>query len=132
MHHFLNLDHELTELLLIMLFSPKAIFNNVSKERLDFISNSLSQLYHSIKNLTLMCELINFRNRVEVTDGIINARNSLIFAHTNEFLSRSHNVAYRCGTDDIDIEVKKWKKKSLKYKGESETPKSSDNDSDSK
>jgi hypothetical protein len=107
MHHFLNLDHELTELLLIVLSSPRAILNSIGKERLDFVSNSLSQLYHSIKNLTLMCEPKSFRNRAKITDGIVNARNRLIFAHTNEFLSRSHDVAYRCRTDDIDVEVKK-------------------------
>jgi hypothetical protein len=41
-YYFLNLDHELTELLLIILFSLRAIFNNISKKRLDLIFNSLS------------------------------------------------------------------------------------------
>jgi hypothetical protein len=107
MHYFLNLDHELTEFLLIMLFSPKAILNNISKEKLDFIFNNLSQLYYSIKNLTLICEPKNFKNRVKITNGIVNARNRLISAHTNEFLSRSHDIAYRYKIDDINIKVKK-------------------------
>jgi hypothetical protein len=90
-----------------MLFSLKAIFNSVSKEGLDFISNSFSQFYHSIKNLTLVYESKSFKNRAKITDGIINARNSLIFAYTNEFLSRSHNIAYKCRIDNVNIEVKK-------------------------
>jgi predicted transport protein len=102
--------------LLIILFSPKAIFNSVSEEGLDLISNNFSQLHYSIKNLTLMCEPKSFKNRVEITDGIINVRNSLIFAYTNKFLSRSHNIAYRCGTDNVDVKVKKWKKKALNTK----------------
>jgi hypothetical protein len=110
MHHFLNLDYKLTEFLLIILFSLRAILNSVNKEGLDFISNSLSQLYHSIKNLTLICESKSFKNRAEITDSIINARNSLISAYTNEFLSRSHDIAYRYGIDNIDVKVKKWKK----------------------
>ena len=107
MHYFFNLNYELTELLLIMLFSPKTILNNVSKERLDFVSNSLSQFYHSIKNLTLICKLKSFKNRIKVTNGIVNARNRLISAHTNKFLSRSHDVTYKCKTDNINIKVKK-------------------------
>jgi hypothetical protein len=54
MYYFFNLDYELTELLLIILFSPKVILNSVGKERLDLVSNNLSQLYYSIKNLTLI------------------------------------------------------------------------------
>jgi hypothetical protein len=115
-HHFLNLDYKLTELLLIMLFSPKAIFNSVNKERLDFISNNFSQFYYSIKNLTLIYEPKSFKNRVKVTDNIINARNSLISAHTNKFLSRNHDIACKCGTDDINIKMKKWKKRALNTK----------------
>jgi hypothetical protein len=107
MYHFLNLNYELTEFLLIMLFSPKTILNNVNKEGLDFVSNNLSQFYHSIKNLTLIYKSKNFRNRIEITNGIINARNRLTSAYTNEFLSRSHNVVYKCRTDDINIEIKK-------------------------
>jgi hypothetical protein len=106
-YYFLNLDHELTEFLLIMLFSLKAIFNSINKEGLDFIFNNLSQLYYSIKNLILMCESKNFRNRVKITDNIVNARNRLIFAYTNEFLSRNYNIIYRCRTDNINIKVKK-------------------------
>jgi hypothetical protein len=107
MYYFLNLDHKLTELLLIVLFSLKAIFNSVGEERLDFIFNNLSQFHYSIKNLTLMCKSISFRNRTEITNGIVNARNSLTSAYTNEFLSRSYDIICRCRTDDIDVEVKK-------------------------
>jgi hypothetical protein len=90
-----------------VLSSPRAIFNSVGKERLDLISNNLSQLYHSIKNLTLMYESKNFKNRAKITDGIVNARNKLISAYTNEFLSRSYDVTCRCRTDDVDVKVKK-------------------------
>jgi hypothetical protein len=107
MYYFLNLDYKLTEFLLIVLFSPRAIFNSVGEERLDFIFNSLSQFYYSIKNLTLICESKNFRNRIEITNGIVNARNRLISAYTNEFLSRNHDVTCRCRTDNVDVEVKK-------------------------
>jgi hypothetical protein len=107
MYYFLNLDYKLIELLLIMLFSPKAIFNSVSKERLDFVSNSLSQLYYSIKNLTLMCKPKSFKNRIKITDSIVNARNRLISAYTNEFLSRNHDIIYRCRINDINVKVKK-------------------------
>jgi hypothetical protein len=93
-----------------MLFSPKAILNNVSEERLDLIFNNLSQLYYSIKNLTLIYKSKSFKNRTKVTDNIINARNNLISAYTNEFLSRSHDITYKYGTDNVDIKVKKWKK----------------------
>jgi hypothetical protein len=107
MYYFLNLDHELIEFLLIILFSLKAIFNSVSEKGLDLIFNNLSQFYHSIKNLTLICESKNFRNRIKITDSIVNARNRLISAHTNEFLSRSHNVACKCKTDNVNIKMKK-------------------------
>jgi hypothetical protein len=106
-YYFLNLDYELTELLLIILFSLKAIFNSVNKERLDLIFNSLSQFYYSIKNLTLIYKSKSFRNRVKITDSIVNARNRLISAYTNEFLSRNHNITCRYKTDNIDIKVKK-------------------------
>jgi hypothetical protein len=106
-HYFLNLDHELTEFLLIILFSPRAILNNINEKRLNLISNNLSQFYYSIKNLTLICKSKIFRNRAKITDGIVNARNRLISAHTNEFLSRSHNVACRYRTDNINVKVKK-------------------------
>jgi hypothetical protein len=106
-YYFLNLDYELTELLLIILFSLKAIFNNVSKEKLDLISNNLSQLYYSIKNLTLICKSKSFKNRVKITNGIVNARNKLISVYTNEFLSRSHNVTYRYKTNNVNVKVKK-------------------------
>jgi hypothetical protein len=96
MYYFLNLDYELIELLLIVLSSLRAIFNSVGEERLDFISNSLSQFYHSIKNLTLMYKSKSFRNRVKITDSIVNARNRLISAYTNKFLSRSYDVVCRC------------------------------------
>jgi hypothetical protein len=107
MYHFFNLDHKLTEFLLIILFSLKVIFNSINEEKLDFISNSLSQFHYSIKNLTLMCKLKSFRNRIEVTNNIVNARNKLISAYTNKFLSRSHNITYRCRTDNINVKVKK-------------------------
>jgi hypothetical protein len=107
MHYFLNLDYKLTELLLIMLFSPKAIFNNVNKKRLDFIFNSLSQFHHSIKNLTLIYKSKSFKNRAKITDNIVNARNKLISAHTNEFLSRNHDITYRYRTDNINVKMKK-------------------------
>jgi hypothetical protein len=107
MYYFLNLDYKLIELLLIVLSSPRIIFNSVGEEGLNFVFNSLSQVYHSIKNLTLMCESKSFRNRAEITDGIVNARNRLISAHTNEFLFRSHDIVCRCRIDNIDIKVKK-------------------------
>jgi hypothetical protein len=106
-YYFLNLNYKLTELLLIMLSSPKAILNNISKKGLDLVSNSLSQFYHSIKNLTLICELKSFRNRVKITDSIVNARNRLISAYTNKFLSRSHNITCKCRTDNVNVKVKK-------------------------
>jgi hypothetical protein len=106
-YYFLNLDYKLTEFLLIILFSPRAIFNSINEERLDFIFNNLSQLHYSIKNLTLICEPKNFKNRTKITNGIIDARNSLISAYTNEFLSRSHDIIYRCRTDNVDIKIKK-------------------------
>jgi hypothetical protein len=90
-----------------MLSSPKAILNSVSKKRLNLIFNNLSQLHHSIKNLTLIYKSKNFRNRAEITNGIVNARNNLTSAHTNEFLSRNHNVTYKCGTDNVNVEIKK-------------------------
>jgi hypothetical protein len=99
-----------------MLSSPKAIFNSIIKERLDFVFNSLSQFYHSVKNLTLIYKPKSFKNRAKITNGIINARNSLTFAYTNKFLSRSHNITCRCGTDNINIKIKKIEKKVLNTK----------------
>jgi hypothetical protein len=90
-----------------MLSSLKIIFNSINEERLDFISNNLSQFHYSIKNLTLICKSKNFKNRIKITNNIVNARNRLTSAHTNEFLSRNYNITYRCRTDNINIEVKK-------------------------
>jgi hypothetical protein len=107
MYHFLNLDYKLTELLLIMLSSPKVIFNNINKKGLDLIFNSLSQFHHSVKNLTLIYKSKSFKNCAEVTNNIFNARNSSTFVQTNKFLSRNHDIAYKCGTDNVNIEMKK-------------------------
>jgi hypothetical protein len=63
-----------------------------------------------------MCESKSFKNRIEITNGIVNARNSLTSAYTNEFLSRSRNITYRYGTDNVDIKMKKWKKRALNIK----------------
>jgi hypothetical protein len=90
-----------------VLFSLRAIFNNINKEGLDFVSNNLSQFYYLIKNLTLMCEPKSFKNRIEITNNIVNARNKLTSAHTNEFLSRNHDIAYRCRIDNVNIKIKK-------------------------
>jgi hypothetical protein len=80
--------------------------------------------------LTLICESKNFKNRIKITNGIVNARNSLTSAYTNEFLSRSYDIVYRYRTDNVNVKIKKIEKKSFKYKDKGKTLK--DNNSNSK